>query len=58
MTKPGDLSLDVRLERIESKIDTLTESVTILKVKAGLYGAATGAAFTIIIELLSAWSSQ
>lgn len=43
MTKPGDLSLNSRLDRIEAKIDLLSEQVTILKVKAGLYGAIAGA---------------
>lgn len=50
MTKPGDLSLDSRLERIESKIDLLSEQVTILKVKAGLYGAAAGALLAAFIS--------
>lgn len=50
MTKPGDLSLDDRLERIESKIDHLSEQVLILKVKAGLYGAAAGAVLAVLLE--------
>lgn len=49
MTKPGDLSLEDRLERIESKIDWLTEHVLILKVKAGFYGAGAGAVIAAIL---------
>lgn len=50
MTKPGDLSLDTRLERIEAKIDHISEQVLILKVKAGFYGAGAGALLAILVE--------
>ncbi len=50
MTSHGDLSLADRLERIEAKLDVLVEQVTILKAKAGLYGAAAGALIVILLE--------
>jgi len=48
MTNPGDLKLETRLSRMEEKLDVLVESVTILRIKAGFYGAATGGLFGLL----------
>lgn len=51
MSNPGDLTLDKRLERIESKIDVLLMDVTALKVKAGLVGGTFGLLISIVVNL-------
>lgn len=55
MSPKGDLPLAERLERIEQKIDKLTEHVTVLRVKASAYGAAAGSVFGFLVAVAVAY---
>jgi hypothetical protein len=49
---PGDLSLDKRLDRIESKLDLLLVDVVTLKTKAAIWGAVSGSGIAIVVTFL------
>jgi hypothetical protein len=54
MTQPGDLPLSTRLDRIEDKLDQLLVDVTVLKVKAGLWGAFAGTLAAVAVAVITA----